>query len=608
MTRKYVFTHLYDTEAEAQSASTLLMSKFSSSLEKLAVIPAPYGFILQIDTKEIAENAFKEITAELEPSSAPKISQKQEELSEEIGSGVTGKHEQEVPEPKPQPTSVEEAKPEPVPAPPNTKLLSRPARLKRWYAGLSWPRKVALITGCVFVLGLLIAIVAIQFAPANQYNLVTGIDPLESGSLSQHNNTFSPGESVSLTAYPAPGYRFDRWEEDSVARYENPVEVDMNQDRNIVACFVRTYSLAIATNPNGHGSVSPSSGTYDDGTNVTLAASAVQGYRFDHWGGDISSSLNPVSLDMDGDKSVTAYFVLVSPFASTPAAPDIELGTLIFSDNFSDNRKNWAISANAYLQNGEYHLVQTLENKGIMTRFPKAPAADFAFQVLVRKIAGSDNHGYGIFFGSGSSSYYTFCISGDGQYSLLQWTGQVWNNVLNWTPSPFVNQLNNTNTMTVFGKGTKIELHLNGHYLTTVTLPTDCKGGVGVYSGTTGLHATYDNILLYSLAETQPANTPTLTPQQDISSPPCRFHGSVRLNGANVPSGTVIQAFIEGYTYTTTTTSINGDSTYVITIPKASDKTYNGKKVTFKIGNNVAAQTGTWITGGNVQLNLSGTQ
>jgi len=83
--------------------------------------------------------------------------------------------------------------------------------------------------------------------------------------------------------------------------------------------------------------------------------------------------------------------------------------------------------------------------------------------------------------------------------------------------------------------------------------------------------------------------------------PPCRFHGTVQVDGANVADGTVITATIDGDTYTATTSA----SSYSITVAQPDGKSYDGKTATFKIGSNTAKETGTWSMGGNVAVNLT---
>lgn len=103
-----------------------------------------------------------------------------------------------------------------------------------------------------------------------------------------------------------------------------------------------------------------------------------------------------------------------------------------------------------------------------------------------------------------------------------------------------------------------------------------------------------------------PTATPLMTPPapDNVSGPPCRFHGTVTLNGANVADGTVVTIIISGYGYTTTTTTVNGASTYSITISKATGVSYEGQAVNFRVGSAMAIQTSAWTMGGNVLVNL----
>ncbi len=61
----------------------------------------------------------------------------------------------------------------------------------------------------------------------------------------------------------------------------------------------------------GQGTVSPASGTYDEGTLVNLTASAAAGWEFSQWGQDASGISPTTTVTMDNDKSVTATFIEV---------------------------------------------------------------------------------------------------------------------------------------------------------------------------------------------------------------------------------------------------------------------------------------------------------
>src|SRR5690625_2301028 len=68
------------------------------------------------------------------------------------------------------------------------------------------------------------------------------------------------------------------------------------------------YTLTTNVNPSEAGSVSPSSGEYDEGTEVELTATPNEHLVFNGWQGDHSGSENPITVTMNSDKSITAFF------------------------------------------------------------------------------------------------------------------------------------------------------------------------------------------------------------------------------------------------------------------------------------------------------------
>ncbi len=71
------------------------------------------------------------------------------------------------------------------------------------------------------------------------------------------------------------------------------------------------YTVTTAASPAGSGSIalSPTGGSYSSGSNVTLTANPAVGYVFSSFSGDVTSTSNPASLVVNGNKSVTANFV-----------------------------------------------------------------------------------------------------------------------------------------------------------------------------------------------------------------------------------------------------------------------------------------------------------
>ncbi len=71
---------------------------------------------------------------------------------------------------------------------------------------------------------------------------------------------------------------------------------------------ILTYTLSTSV-ASGQGSVSPASGSFEANAVVSLTAVPGSGYLFDHWGGDLSGTANPISVAMNRNKAVSAYFI-----------------------------------------------------------------------------------------------------------------------------------------------------------------------------------------------------------------------------------------------------------------------------------------------------------
>ena len=69
------------------------------------------------------------------------------------------------------------------------------------------------------------------------------------------------------------------------------------------------YSLTV--NTVGNGTVTPPSGTYYEGL-LQLTTIPDSGYAFSGWSGDLGGTTNPAMITMDGNKTVTANFIVSS--------------------------------------------------------------------------------------------------------------------------------------------------------------------------------------------------------------------------------------------------------------------------------------------------------
>ena len=158
---------------------------------------------------------------------------------------------------------------------------------------------------------------------------------------------YAHGAVVTLTANPNTGYTFTAWG-GSASGSANPTSVTMTADRSVTASFSQLcYTLTKTSNPTAGGTVSASpapncnSGTqYTYGSMVTLTASANAGYVFTAWSGDAGGSLNPVSLSMLANRSVTASFASTTvPVVTGMLRMDPSLTSVVrvkFTVNFSE--------------------------------------------------------------------------------------------------------------------------------------------------------------------------------------------------------------------------------------------------------------------------------
>ena len=129
-------------------------------------------------------------------------------------------------------------------------------------------------------------------------------------------HVYDYGTVVYLTATASGGSYFAGWSGD-ITGTTTPVSLTMDSDKAVTATFTELptyYTLTVAIAGSGGGTVTPTVGphTYLSGTTVYLTATADPGSQFSGWSGDLSGAASPISLTMDGDKSVTATFTLTS--------------------------------------------------------------------------------------------------------------------------------------------------------------------------------------------------------------------------------------------------------------------------------------------------------
>jgi len=86
-----------------------------------------------------------------------------------------------------------------------------------------------------------------------QYDLTVNVNPTGGGTTSPSEGThvYDDGTSVTVTATPNTGYRFDHWSGDCTG--SGSCSVTMNSDKTVTANFVKIWTLEVIVEPTGAG-------------------------------------------------------------------------------------------------------------------------------------------------------------------------------------------------------------------------------------------------------------------------------------------------------------------------------------------------------------------
>ena len=142
---------------------------------------------------------------------------------------------------------------------------------------------------------------------------------------------FDAGTRVTLTAEPAPGSLFARWQDCPSAKGD-ACTLELNEDTTVIAVFsTQGFPLTVKKNGSGTGYVrSAPQGidcgdtctyTFSQGTPVTLTATPSSNAIFVGWEGPNCSGTGPCTVEMDQARNVIATFVKLGSLSVTVESP-----------------------------------------------------------------------------------------------------------------------------------------------------------------------------------------------------------------------------------------------------------------------------------------------
>ena len=172
-----------------------------------------------------------------------------------------------------------------------------------------------------------------------QQKLTVAVNPLNGGTVSPPSNSYEKGSNVSLVATPSGEYLFKQWQ-GSISGTSNPTSISMDADKSVTGVFEkRQYPLNLTL--EGSGTIKEeitsivSQAQYPSGTTIKLTALPSSKSIFAGWSGDLTSSLNPLSIKIDKQITLKGVFSNEIPrgLKATPIDYGIKLNwdTLRFS-------------------------------------------------------------------------------------------------------------------------------------------------------------------------------------------------------------------------------------------------------------------------------------
>ena len=132
-----------------------------------------------------------------------------------------------------------------------------------------------------------------------------------------------------ITAVPMPHYHFTQWSDGVI---DNPRTITVTQDSTFTAYFdINQFSLILDVNDTSLGYVS-GGGIYNDMSQVTISATAVQHCHFVQW--NDGNTTNPRLITLTSDSTFIAQFEEDARYSITVSSNDTTMGTVAGSGSY----------------------------------------------------------------------------------------------------------------------------------------------------------------------------------------------------------------------------------------------------------------------------------
>ncbi|MDE7101906.1 MAG: fibronectin type III domain-containing protein, partial [Bacteroidales bacterium] len=220
------------------------------------------------------------------------------------------------------------------------RLVAQP---KSGYAFVKWmsgTKELGTDTVFTFVLSRDTTITA-YFKEKDSLSVKVTVEPVAAGTVTGAGKV-KRGENAVLTATPAAHYAFKEWRRlDNSTVKSNPYTFKPERDYTFTAVFrnLETYTITVTTEGTG-GTVS-GTGSYEEGADVTVTATAAENHYFVEWQDEEGSTLSTdetYTFKAEGDATVKAVFSEDDKYTVTlQRSPSSAAGTVSGAGSYFEN-------------------------------------------------------------------------------------------------------------------------------------------------------------------------------------------------------------------------------------------------------------------------------
>ncbi len=167
------------------------------------------------------------------------------------------------------------------------------------------------------------SILATAFFAKKSFNIEASVDP-ENGGIVTGTGSYLFGDTASLTAVAAEGFKFVEWTENGAPiGSDNPLEFVVNANRTFVAHFRQEYTVTVSVTPK-EGGTATGGGVYAYGTEATVVATPADCYDFEGWfvGDTLVSDNAEYTFTVTEDVELVAKFTLKTFEVTVTAEPE----------------------------------------------------------------------------------------------------------------------------------------------------------------------------------------------------------------------------------------------------------------------------------------------